>query len=140
MWDGPIIAKGVLVPSDAVMLRDLGFDAVWVSNHGGRQFDGPPGSATALPLVRAAVGADYPVIYDGAIESGLDVLRAIALGADFVMLGRPWLWGVAAFGAAGVAHVTHILTEDVTSGMVQMGLTRPVEVRDRLWDKVAAGA
>ncbi|GGE32285.1 alpha-hydroxy-acid oxidizing enzyme [Primorskyibacter flagellatus] len=140
MWDGPIIAKGVLVPSDAVMLRDLGFDAVWVSNHGGRQFDGPPGSATALPLVRAAVGPDYPVIYDGAIESGLDVLRAIALGADFVMLGRPWLWGVAAFGKAGVAHVTHILTEDVTSGMVQMGLTRPVEVRDRLWDKVAAKA
>lgn len=136
MWDGPIIAKGVLVPSEAVMLRDLGVDAVWVSNHGGRQFDGAPGSATALPLVREAVGPDYPLIYDGGTESGLDVLRAIALGADLVMLGRAWLWGVAAFGARGAEHVSHILTEDMRSGMMQMGISRPQEVRDRLWDKV----
>ena len=134
LWDGPIVAKGVLVPSDAVMLRDLGVDAIWVSNHGGRQFDGPPGSATALPLVRAAVGPDYPVIYDGAIESGLDVLRAIALGADFVMLGRPWLWGVVSFGAKGADHVTHVLTEDMTSAMIQMGISRPEEVRGRIWE------
>lgn len=138
MWDGPIVAKGVLVPSDAVMLRDLGVDAVWVSNHGGRQFDGAPGSAEALPLVRAAVGPDYPLIFDGAVQSGLDVLRAIALGADFVMLGRPWLWGAASFGARGVAQVTHILIEDVTSGMIQMGLSRPAQVRDRLWDQCKA--
>ncbi|EAQ02921.1 FMN-dependent alpha-hydroxy acid dehydrogenase family protein [Pseudooceanicola batsensis HTCC2597] len=137
MWDGPVVAKGVLVPGDAVMLRDLGVDAVWVSNHGGRQFDGAPGSAAALPLVRAAVGPDYPLIFDGAVESGLDVLRAIALGADFVMLGRPWLWGVASFGARGAAHVTHILTEDVTSGMIQMGISRPEEARGRLWDDYA---
>jgi L-lactate dehydrogenase (cytochrome) len=136
MWDGPIVAKGVLVPSEAKMLKELGFDAVWVSNHGGRQFDGSPGSAEALPLVRDAVGQDYPVIFDGAVTSGLDVLRAIALGADFVMLGRPWLWGAASFGARGVAHVTHILTEDMTSGMIQMGITRPVEVRERLWPSV----
>ncbi|WP_366142851.1 alpha-hydroxy acid oxidase [Pseudooceanicola sp.] len=103
LWDGPIIAKGVLVPSEAVLLRDLGVDAVWVSNHGGRQFDGAPGSATALPLIRAAVGPDYPLIYDGATESGLDILRAIALGADLVMLGRAWIWGVGAFGANGAA-------------------------------------
>lgn len=136
MWDGPIVAKGVLVPTDALMLRDLGVDAIWVSNHGGRQFDGPPGAATALPLVRAALGPDFPVIYDGAIASGLDVLRAIALGADFVMLGRPWLWGVASFGQRGAAHVTHVLTEDMISAMVQMGITRPREVRSRLWDDV----
>ena len=133
LWDGPIVPKGVLVPSEAAMLRDLGADAVWVSNHGGRQFDGAPGSAVALPLVREAVGPDFPLIYDGATESGLDVLRAIALGADMVMLGRPWLWGVASFGARGADHVAHILTEDMVSGLIQMGVTRPVEARDRVW-------
>jgi L-lactate dehydrogenase (cytochrome) len=107
-----------------------------VSNHGGRQFDGAPGSADALPRVRKALGPDYPLIYDGAVTSGLDILRAIALGADFVMLGRPWLWGVASFGAKGAAHVSRILTEDMTSGMVQMGITRPEEVLGRIWENM----
>ncbi|GAA6148578.1 alpha-hydroxy acid oxidase [Pseudooceanicola nitratireducens] len=133
MWDGPIVAKGVLVPEDAVWLRDLGFDAIWVSNHGGRQFDGCPGSAEALPLVREALGPDTPVLFDGEVRSGLDVVRAIALGADFIMLGRPWLWGVASFGARGADHVTHILTEDMTSAMIQMGITRPEEARGQVW-------
>lgn len=133
MWDGPIVAKGVLVPEDAVRLRDLGFDAIWVSNHGGRQFDGCPGSAEALPLVREALGPDTPVLFDGEVRSGLDVVRAIALGADFIMLGRPWLWGVASFGARGADHVTHILTEDMTSAMIQMGITRPEEARGQVW-------
>jgi L-lactate dehydrogenase (cytochrome) len=84
------------------------------------------------------VGPDYPLLFDGTVSSGLDVLRAIALGADFVMLGRPWLWGVAAFGARGAAHVSHILTEDMTSGMIQMGITRPEEVRGRLWRGMTA--
>lgn len=132
-WKGPMVAKGVLLPEDALALRELGVDAAWVSNHGGRQFDGGPGSATALPAIRAAVGPDYPLIYDGAVASGLDVLRAIALGADMVMLGRAWLWGVAALGAEGAAHVTHVLSEDIISCMVQMGITRPAEVRSRLW-------
>ncbi|SEI80164.1 L-lactate dehydrogenase (cytochrome) [Pseudooceanicola nitratireducens] len=133
MWDGPIVAKGVLVPEDAVWLRDLGFDAIWVSNHGGRQFDGCPGSAEALPLVREALGPATPVLFDGEVRSGLDVVRAIALGADFIMLGRPWLWGVAAFGARGADHLTHILTEDMTSAMIQMGITRPEEARGQVW-------
>ncbi len=133
MWDGPIVAKGVLVPEDAVRLRDLGFDAIWVSNHGGRHFDGCPGSAEALPLVREALGPDTPVLFDGEVRSGLDVVRAIALGADFIMLGRPWLWGVAAFGARGADHLTHILTEDMTSAMIQMGITRPEEARGQVW-------
>lgn len=132
-WDGPILAKGILLPDEAVMLRDLGVDAIWVSNHGGRQFDGAPGAATALPAIRAALGPDMPVLYDGAIASGLDVLRAIALGADMVMLGRPWLWGTASFGARGADHVAHILTEDMKSAMVQMAITRPPEARKLIW-------
>ena len=139
LWDGPIVAKGVLVPEEATMLRDLGVDAIWVSNHGGRQFAGAPGSAAALPRIRAALGPEYPLIYDGAVTSGLDVLRALALGADCVMLGRPWLWGVASFGAKGAAHVSHILTEDVTSGMIQMGITKPTEARGRLWPATSSG-
>ena len=133
LWPGKIVAKGVLVPEDAVRLAEAGVDALWVSNHGGRQFDGAPGSAEALPLVRSSVGAEVPVIYDGAVASGLDVLKAIALGADFVMLGRAWHWGLGAFGAKGAAHVAHILTEDMLACMTQMGIARPIEARERLW-------
>ncbi|WP_163851110.1 alpha-hydroxy acid oxidase [Pseudooceanicola aestuarii] len=132
-WDGPMVAKGVLLPDEALMLRDKGIDAIWVSNHGGRQFDAAPGSATALPAIRAALGPDVPVIYDGAVASGLDVLRAIALGADMVMLGRGWLWGTGALGERGADHVAHILAEDMKSAMVQMAITRPEEVRELLW-------
>lgn len=132
-WEGPLIAKGVLNPDEALRLRDAGADAVWVSNHGGRQFDAAPGASEALPAVRAALGPGFPVLYDGEIASGTDVLRAIALGADFVMLGRAWHYGAAAFGARGAAHVAHILTEDLRAGLVQMGLTRPAQARARFW-------
>ncbi|MGB2203414.1 MAG: alpha-hydroxy-acid oxidizing protein, partial [Pseudooceanicola atlanticus] len=71
--------------------------------------------------------------YDGAVGSGLDVLRAIALGADMVMLGRAWLWGLAALGPSGADHVTHILTDDMHSAMTQMGIATPKEARQRLW-------
>lgn len=132
-WDGPILAKGVLNAPDALRLLNEGVDGVWVSNHGGRQFDASPSGAAALPAIRAAVGPDYPLLYDGAIGSGLDVLRAIALGADFVMLGRAWHHGLGAFGAPGAAHVDHILRDDMKSCMMQMGITRPVQARDCLW-------
>ena len=132
-WDGPIAAKGVLDPEDAVMLRDHGVDIIWVSNHGGRQFDAAPGAPTALPGIRAVLGEDAPILYDGAVGSGLDVLRAIALGADMVMLGRAWLWGLAALGPSGADHVTHILTDDMHSAMTQMGIATPKEARQRLW-------
>ncbi|CAN0589746.1 unnamed protein product, partial [Ectocarpus sp. 12 AP-2014] len=80
-WDGPLVVKGVLRPDDAARMQDEGVDAIWVSNHGGRQFDGVPGSVEYLPGVRAAT--TLPVIFDSGIEGGLDMLRAIALGADF---------------------------------------------------------
>ncbi|MBY6089107.1 alpha-hydroxy acid oxidase [Maritimibacter alkaliphilus] len=131
-WPGKMVAKGVLIPEDAVMLRDLGCDGIWVSNHGGRQFDAAPGSAEALPGIRAALGPDFPVMLDGGIQSGLDVLKAVALGADMVMLGRGWLWGAAAFGQTGVDHVAHLLREDLLACLLQMGISRPAEARGKV--------
>lgn len=121
-WEGHLIVKGVLVPEDAVRLREEGVDAAWVSNHAGRQFDAAPAPIEVLPGIRAAVGPDYPLIFDSGISGGLDILRAIALGADFVMLGRAFHYGLAAFGPAGAAHVVHILREDLKSNLGQMGL------------------
>ncbi len=121
-WDGPLMVKGVLVAEDAIRLKESGVDAVWVSNHAGRQFDAAPAPIEVLPDIRAAVGPDYPLIFDSGVASGLDILRALALGADFVMLGRAFHYGLAAFGARGAAHVVHILREDLVSNLGQLGL------------------
>jgi L-lactate dehydrogenase (cytochrome) len=131
-WGGPLVVKGVLMPEDAVKLKGLGADAVWVSNHAGRQFEAAPATATQLPLIRKAVGPDYPLIFDSGVASGTDILRALALGADFVMLGRAFHYGLAAFGPEGAAHVVHILTEGLKADMGQLGLATPAEARGRL--------
>ena len=131
-WQGPLIVKGVMRGADVDGLKNAGVDAIWVSNHGGRQFDAAPASLDGLRAVRAAAGPDYPVIYDGGVAGGLDALRAIALGADFVMLGRAWHYGLGAFGAKGAAQVLHILKDDMASALGQMGLSRPVEAREHL--------
>ncbi|SFS14577.1 alpha-hydroxy acid oxidase [Yoonia litorea] len=119
VWDGPLIVKGVSNAKDATRLQTEGADAIWVSNHAGRQFDGGPASIEVLPQVRAATS--LPVIFDSGIEGGLDVLRAIALGADFVMLGRAFHYGLAALGEEGAAHVLDILRQDMFSNMGQIG-------------------
>ncbi|CUH44330.1 alpha-hydroxy acid oxidase [Ruegeria atlantica] len=118
-WDGPLIVKGVQRPEDAEPLQRAGVDAIWISNHGGRQFDGAPAGIDALPAIRAAT--DLPLIFDSGIEGGLDILRAKALGADFVMLGRGFMYGLAALGAKGPAHVIDILRQDMHANMGQMG-------------------
>ena len=118
-WDGPLIVKGVLRADDAARLQDEGVDAIWVSNHAGRQFDAAPATIEALPQVRAAT--TLPVIFDSGIEGGLDILRALALGADFVMLGRAWHYALGALGADGPAHLIDILAKDMASNMGQMG-------------------
>ncbi|MBR9843756.1 MAG: alpha-hydroxy-acid oxidizing protein [Rhodobacteraceae bacterium] len=118
-WDGPLIVKGVLRPSDASKLEQAGVDALWVSNHAGRQFDAAPASIEALPAIRAAT--DLPLIFDSGIESGLDILRARALGADFVMLGRGFHMALAALGAKGPDHLVDILAKDMVANMGQIG-------------------
>ncbi|MGB3317138.1 MAG: alpha-hydroxy acid oxidase [Albidovulum sp.] len=118
-WQGPLIVKGVLRAEDAARLQDEGVDAIWVSNHAGRQFDAAPATIEALPQVRAAT--TLPVIFDSGIEGGLDILRAIALGADFVMLGRAWHYALGALGADGPAHLVDILAKDMVANMGQLG-------------------
>lgn len=118
-WDGPFVVKGILRSADAQRLETLGVDAIWVSNHAGRQFDGAPAAIDALPAIRRAT--QLPIIFDSGIEGGLDILRAMASGADFVMLGRAWHYALGALGAQGPQHLAHILREDLKSCMGQLG-------------------
>ena len=118
-WDGPFVIKGVLSADDAPKLESAGIDALWVSNHAGRQFDAAPAAIEALPALRAATG--LPIIFDSGIEGGLDILRALALGADFVMLGRAFHFALAALGAPGPAHLVDMLAKDMAANMGQIG-------------------
>jgi lactate 2-monooxygenase len=108
----PILLKGILHADDARLAREAGVDGVIVSNHGGRQVDGALGALDALPAVRDALGEGFPVLFDSGIRSGADVLKALALGADAVCLGRPYVWGLGLAGQAGVEHVLRCLLAD----------------------------
>ncbi|MDG1119177.1 MAG: alpha-hydroxy acid oxidase [Flavimaricola sp.] len=129
-WDGPMVVKGVLDPTDAPKLEAEGVDAIWVSNHAGRQSEAAPAPAQVLPSIRAATR--LPLIADSGIEGGLDILRLIALGADFVMLGRAFHYGLGALGAEGPNHVASILEADMISNMHQIGATRLDELAKRI--------
>ena len=130
-WDGPLLVKGIQKAEDAKRLVEMGADAIWVSNHSGRQFDGGPASITCLPAIREAV-PETPIVFDSGVAGGLDILRALALGANFVMLGRAFHYAVGALGEAGPPHLIHILKEDMMSCMGQMGATNLQNLQDRL--------
>lgn len=113
----PLIIKGILAPRDAARAADLGADAVVVSNHGGRQLDGAIPSADALQDVVAAVAGRCQILLDSGIRSGVDILKALALGADGVLIGRPLLWGLAAAGEAGARHVLDLLAAELRDAL-----------------------
>jgi 4-hydroxymandelate oxidase len=117
----PLVLKGILHPEDARLAVEHGASAVVVSNHGGRQLDGAVASITALPGVCAAVDGRCEVLLDSGIRSGTDVLRALALGASGVLLGRPALWGLASGGARGAAQVLSLLADELTEAMLLAG-------------------
>lgn len=119
-WQGHFLIKGVMRPQDAAPLERIGVDGLWVSNHAGRQFDGAPGAIQVLPEIRAATR--LPLIFDSGIEGGLDILRALASGADFVMLGRAFHFALAALGPKGPAHLIDLLAKDMQANMGQMGV------------------
>ena len=121
LWPGTLMVKGVQDPADVPRLLGTGVDVLWVSNHAGRQFEAGPATIDSLPAIRAAAGEDVPIICDSGIDSGLDILRALARGADFVMLGRAFHYALGALGERGVDHLLHILRADMIANMQQIG-------------------
>jgi pre-mycofactocin synthase len=120
-WDGPFMLKGVMRVDDAIRAVDAGFSAISVSNHGGNNLDGTPGSIRALPAIAEAVGDEVEVLLDGGVRRGGDVVKALALGARAVMIGRAYLWGLAAAGQAGVENVFDILRAGIDSTLLGLG-------------------
>lgn len=122
-WDGPFMVKGIMRLDDAKAAVEAGATAISVSNHGGNNLDGTPASLRALPVIAEAVGHEVEVLMDGGVRRGSDVLKALAMGAKAVLIGRAYLWGMAANGQAGVENVLDILRSGLESGL--MGLRRP---------------
>jgi isopentenyl diphosphate isomerase/L-lactate dehydrogenase-like FMN-dependent dehydrogenase len=123
LWNGRIMVKGVHTAEDARRVVDEGADALVVSNHGGRQLDGVPGSIRSLPEVVAAVGGQIEVLVDGGIRRGGDVVKALSLGARAVLVGRAYAYGLAAAGEAGVARAIEILRSDMIRTMKLLGVS-----------------
>ncbi|WP_132259337.1 alpha-hydroxy acid oxidase [Paucimonas lemoignei] len=124
----PIWVKGVLHPQDACALQSRGVAGIVVSNHGGRSLDGAPASLQVLPAIRAAVGEDFPLLFDSGIRSGLDIFKALALGANAVMIGRLQMYALSVAGALGVAHMIRLLQEELEVCMAQAGCVTVTEI------------
>jgi 4-hydroxymandelate oxidase len=124
----PVVVKGVLRPDDAVRAVDAGVAAVIVSNHGGRQLDGAPAALDALPGIVDTVRGRCEILVDGGVRAGTDILKALALGARAVLIGRPILWGLAVGGAAGVTRAFDILHDELTRAMALAGVTTVTSV------------
>jgi L-lactate dehydrogenase (cytochrome) len=126
-WGGKLVVKGIMDARDACLAIDAGADAIVVSNHGGRQLDGAPSSISALAEIARVVEASAEIFFDGGVRSGQDVLRALALGADSVWIGRAYMYGLGAQGEAGVTRCLEIMRNEMVSTMALCGLTH---VRD----------
>ena len=120
-WRGPLVLKGILHPEDVEQAASAGVDGIIVSNHGGRQFDGAPATIEMLPQIKAAVGGRVSILYDSGVRNALDIVRALALGADFVFLGRSFIFGVGALGKTGGDHTAEILFDELKNVMTQLG-------------------
>ena len=134
-WDGPLIIKGILDPDDARAAAESGASAIVVSNHGGRQLDGVVSSARALPRIADALAGRMPLLVDGGVRSGLDVVRMLALGADFVLLGRAWAYALAARGQAGVAHVLKLVEAEMRVAMALTSCTSIDQINEEILER-----
>jgi (S)-mandelate dehydrogenase len=128
-WKGPLVVKGILHPTDAETCVSLGVDGIIVSNHGGRQVEALPAAIDALPAVVRAVGRRATVMVDSGVRSGLDVVRAVALGADAAFAGKAFLWGLGALGADGPLHVIDLMIDEMKSAVGQLGALRLNDLR-----------
>lgn len=120
-WDGPLFIKGITTVEDAESAAAAGADGIFVSNHGGRQLDGLPSTISTIPLIADAVGDRLDIVLDGGVRSGGDVVKAVALGAKAVAVGRSWVWGAAAAGQRGVAHVAEIYRTEIEETLMLLG-------------------
>jgi L-lactate dehydrogenase (cytochrome) len=128
-WKGPMLLKGILHPADAERAVALGIDGIWVSNHGGRQIEALMPSIDCLPSIVRAVGGRATVVIDSGVRSGHDVARALALGADAAFAGKAFLWGLAALGDRGPAHVIDLFMDELSSSLGQIGARSLAEAR-----------
>jgi len=138
LWPGTLIVKGILHPQDAAQARQHGVDGIIVSNHGGRQLDGAVSPLHALPGVAAAAG-NMTVMMDSGVRRGSDVLKALALGASFVFVGRPFNYAAAVGGEAGVSHAIGLLRSEVDRNMAMLGINHVREMQADLLMRVAPG-
>ncbi len=122
-WKGKLVVKGVMSPEDAIKIKEEGADAIQVSNHGGRQLESATSAIDALPLIRKILGKDFPLIFDSGIRSGGDIVRALAFGADYVMIGRPLMYGIGADGANGLRRILDIIKGELSTTLGLVGLT-----------------
>ena len=127
LWKGKLVLKGILSATDARRARDCGADGVIISNHGGRQLDGAVAPLHVLPAIRSAI-SDLPVMLDGGVRRGTDVIKALALGADFVFVGRPFLYAASVAGAGGVARAIALMAEELKRNMSLVGISRVSEL------------
>ena len=137
LWPGKLVIKGVLDPEDAKKAADLGADAIVVSNHGGRQLDGAPSTIAALPKIVDAAGDRIEILFDGGVRSGQDVLKALAVGARGCLIGRAYLYGLAAMGEAGVSKALSLIADELRISMSLTGVREIADIsRDILFDEV----
>jgi L-lactate dehydrogenase (cytochrome) len=128
-WQGPLMLKGVMDPADAERAVSLGIDGIWVSNHGGRQLEAIPPTIDVLPAVASAVGSRATVLLDSGVRSGLDVVRAVALGADAAFAGKAFLWGLGALGPQGPGHVLDLFGDEARAALGLIGARNASEAR-----------
>ena len=131
-WKGKFVLKGILSKTDALLARSHGVDGIMVSNHGGRQLDGAVSPLRVLPEIAEAIGGSMPVMLDSGIRRGTDVLKALALGADFVFVGRPFLYAAAVGSDAGVLHAAKLLQEEVQRDMALLGVSSIDQIGPKL--------
>ena len=134
-WTGPLIIKGILDPEDAREAVANGVDGLVVSNHGGRQLDGALSTSRALPPIADAVAGRIAVLADGGVRSGLDVVRMLALGADFVLLGRAWAYALAGAGQGGVAHVLRLIDAEMRVAMALTSCASIGEIGEQILER-----
>ena len=127
-WKGNLIVKGVLSVEDALRIKQAGADAIYISNHGGRQLNSAPASIDQLPLIRNALGDDFTLLFDSGIRNGEGIVKALALGANYVMAGRALLYGLGGGGEEGLSQVIDLLQNEISLAMAQLGLTSIDEI------------